>query len=224
MKFLHKYGTRRNEIRRAQKELYFRLAMVAAVLLFFAIMVLITQFRPRLSEETSEALPQSANMGDPQNNPELIRMRKDVANLLEEFEEASSKSAVVSDDLDLLEKAIDIQRAIIRSSGSDIASKTDLDRLFNLETMFDEEMGSFLISESKQLEQEAEIKWIENAFSEGLALMQKARDLQEKVNSQFPKSPDRNPSRLHVLNNKIMVWQTGPLAKKSGSTETRSLS
>ncbi len=217
MKLFHKYGTRRNEIRRAKSELYFRLAMVAAVVIFFAVMLLVTKFRPRLAKDIQDSRPQAANMGDPQNNPHLIPMRKKVDSLIQEFKDSSYSSNVNSDDLDLLEQAIDVQRSIIRLGGSDIASKTDLDRLYNLETIYDEEIGAFLVSESKQLQQEAEIKWIENDFKEGLKLMQKARDLQEQVNSQFPRSSDRDPSRLHVLNNKIMVWQTGPLAEKADS-------
>lgn len=215
MKLLHKYGTRRNEIRRAKRELYFRLGMVAAVLVFFALMVIVSKFRPRLTDEASESIPQTANLGDPQSNPQLIPMRKEVDALLAEFRDTSSSSSVDKDDLELLEQAIEIQRRIIRLGGSDIASKTDLDRLYTLEEIHDMEMGKFLISESRQLEQDAEIKWIESEFQEAIRLMQRASDLQDRVNSQFPRSPDRDPSRLHVLRNKIMVWKAGPMAEKA---------
>ncbi|MEX0322105.1 MAG: SUMF1/EgtB/PvdO family nonheme iron enzyme [Puniceicoccaceae bacterium] len=215
MKLLHKYGTRRNEIRRAKRELYFRLGMVAAILVFFALMIIVAKFRPRLADDARESQPQAANMGDPQSNPQLIPMREEVEALVQEFRESSSSSSVDTDDLDLLERAMDIQRRIIRLGGSDIASKVDLDRLYSLETIYDEQMGAFLVSQSKQLEQDAEIKWIESEFAEALRLMQRASDLQDQVNSQFPRSPDRDPSRLHVLNNKIMVWKTGPMAEKA---------
>lgn len=215
MRFLHKYGTRPNEIRRAKRELYFRLGMVAAVLVFFAIMIMISSFRPRLPENQDQSFQQVINAGDPQSNPQLVPLRREVEELVEKFDASRKESGVETDDLGILDEAIEIQRKIIRLGGSEIASKTDLDRLYELEAMYDEEMGSFFMSESRQLEQEAELKWIAAEYEEGLKLMQRARDLQERVNSQFPKSTNRDPSRLHVLTNKILSWQTGPLAQKA---------
>jgi hypothetical protein len=223
MKFLHKYGTRRNEIRRAKREFLFRVGIIAAILVFFAIMIVVTKFRPRLPAESPQLPPQEANLGDPQSNPSLIRMRQEVDDLLSQYKEASSQSDVELDDLSLLEQAIDKQRAIIRTGGSDIASKIDLDRLRDLETILDEEMGAFLVSESRQLEQDADTKWAGQDYPEALELLQKARDLQEQVNSQYPKSPDRSPSRLHVLKNKIMSWQTGPLAEAADQLKAEAM-
>ena len=65
MKFLYKYGTRRNEVRRARKELYGRLSLVVAALVFFALMFLITQFRPRTEQSESSSAEDAAKETHP---------------------------------------------------------------------------------------------------------------------------------------------------------------
>lgn len=209
MKFLHKYGTRKNEIRRARRELYLRIAMVTAVLLFFAGMIIISKFRPRLEEGE---LPQSElNVGDPMKNPKLIRLRAEVDALMAGIRSGSGSL----DEMDALEQAIALQREVIRLRGSDVAPKADLEKLDELLTLYDVTMGRFLIAQSERLEEEAAGLMERQQYPEAIEALVKARNLQDEIDQQYPRSPDRNPSRLHRLNGQITAWQTQPLAAEA---------
>lgn len=210
MKFLHKYGSRRNEIRRARRELTLRIALVVAVLLFFAGMIIITKFRPRLEE--GDRVPAATNVGDPFKNPQLIRLRSDVDSLLSRFAEGAAADPAGFGDMELLEKAISVQREVIRSRGSDIAPKADLDKLEELLTLYDQEMGSFLISQSERLEMEAEAFMLQREYAQAIEALERARNLQAEVNQQYPRSDGRDPIRLHRLDNQVTSWQTKPIA------------
>jgi len=215
MKFLHKYGTRHNEVQRARKELYFRLALVAAVLLFFAAMVVISQFRPRLDPEDAARLPDRANVGDPLTNPQLIRLRAEVDELYERFQTGLEDGSVDLDELELLETAIARQREVIRLRGSEIAPRVDLERLEDLLTLYDEHMGQFLIAQSLRHEEQAEAAMEAREYETALEALVRARNLQEQVNKQYPRSSARDSTRLHQLGNKVLAWQTQPLADRA---------
>ncbi|NDV62027.1 SUMF1/EgtB/PvdO family nonheme iron enzyme [Puniceicoccales bacterium CK1056] len=209
MKFLHKYGTRTNEIRRARRELYLRISMVIAVLLFFAGMIIISKFRPRIDEDQ---VPESAlNVGDPFNNPKLIRLRADVEAILNQIDGGPNGM----EEMQALERAISLQREVISLRGSEVAPKADLDKLEELLTMYDVDMGRFLMAQSMRLEKEADGKMENREYEEAIQALEKARNLQEEIDQQYPRSTDRNPSRLHRLNNQILSWQTKPLADEA---------
>jgi tetratricopeptide (TPR) repeat protein len=215
MKFLHKYGTRRNEIHRAKRELYLRLALVMAVVLFFAAMMVISQFRPKLDREQAGRLPDTANMGDPLSNPQLIRLRAEIAELAQTFREGLADGAVDLEELEILEVAIDKQREVIRLRGSEIAPRVDLDQLEELLTLYDEHMGQFLIAQSKRLEDEAERAMEARSYETALDALSRARNIQEEVNAQYPRSSARDSTRLHRLGNKLLAWQTRPFAEQA---------
>ena len=215
MKFLHKYGTRSIEIRRARRELYFRLSLMAAFILFLAGMVVIAKFRPRLNEASASRLPDTANVGDPLTNPELVLRRAEVKTLSEDFEESRAAGSVGPEELEILREAIDNQREVIRFRGSDIAPKSDLEKLEALLTRYDEEMGDFLIAQSKGLETRATELYESGSREEGLGSLIRARNLQVEVNQQYPRSSKRDPSRLYRLEKRILAWQTEPLAAEA---------
>lgn len=221
MKFLYKYGTRSNEVRRARRELYFRMVLLLAVVLFFAGMVLITKFRPRLDEEQSANLPKVANTGDPFNNPALIRLRAEVGDMMSKFDEQTAAAGVDEEALALLEDAIATQRDVIRMRGSEIAPKADLDRLEELLTLYDEEMGRFLIAQSTRLEEEAAAQYEARLYEEALDTLKRSRNLQETVNEQYPRSTYRSSTRLHRMNNKILTWTTKPVADQADALKEK---
>jgi hypothetical protein len=224
MKFLHKYGTRSNEVRRARRELYLRIALLVAVLLFFAGMVLITKFRPRLDEAEAANLPDVANVGDPMKNPVLIRLRAEVDTLKSEFQKIAASGAVDEEALEMLEQAISTQREVIRMRGSEIAPKADLDQLEALLSLYDEEMGRFLIAQSTRLEEAATGHYEGRQYEQALDKLQRARNLQEEVNEQYPRSTFRSSTRLHQLNNKLLTWTTKPVADKADDLKAAALS
>lgn len=221
MKYLHKYGTRSNEMERARRELYFRVLMIAAVFIFFGIMVVISQFRPRLENEADLKPPVAA--GDPLQNPSLIRLRSQVEERYQAFMQAQLEGRVDMEHLDLLEQAIDLQRDVISSRGSEIAPKVDLDKLEELLGLYDEQMSLFLIAQSERLEAEARELWKAGETNEALQALRRARNLQEEINEQYPRSSSRNPSRLHQLENQFLIWQTEPLAEQADSLKARAL-
>lgn len=215
MKFLYKYGTRSNEIRRARKELYLRIALLVAVILFFCGMVLITKFRPRLEEAQEANLPDVTNVGDPMKNPALIRLRSKVEKLKSGFQEIASRNAIDEDALNILEEAIATQREVIRTRGSEIAPKADLEQLEDLLSLYDEEMGRFLIPQSTRFEDEAAAHYENSEYIQALDKLDRARNLQKEVNEQYPRSTYRSSTRLHQLNNKLLTWSTKPVADKA---------
>lgn len=215
MKFLHKYGTRSSEIRRARRELYLRLALVVAVILFFTFMLILTKFRPQLDEEESSRLPTTANIGDPMDNPQLVRLRAEIEAIADAFHESLIANSIDLEDLESLEEAIDKQRAVIRFRGSEIAPRQDLERLEELLTLYDEQMGEFLIAQSRRLEEEAERLMNVGRQETALETLVRARNLQNEINEQYPRASARDSTRLHRLNNTILSWQTKPAADKA---------
>ena len=215
MRLFQKYGTRASEVQRAKREFFIRLALICAVLVFFAGMLVITRFSPRLDEETREQMPEPGNRGDPLANPTLIKLRAEVDDLLQRFDEARTSGDVALEELDLLDQAIEKQRRVISFRGSEIAPKADLDTLEELLKRRDDEMGEFLMAQSRRFETEAEENLAGGRPSEALAQYRKARNLQEEINQQFPRSSARDPSRLHLLNNRILTLETRPLAEEA---------
>jgi tetratricopeptide (TPR) repeat protein len=224
MKFLYKYGTRTNEVRRARKELYLRMALLLAVILFFIGMVLITKFRPRLDEAEAANLPSVANVGDPMKNPALIRLRAEVETLKSGFQEMAATGPIDEEALHMLEEAIRTQREIIRMRGSEIAPKADLDQLEDLLSLYDEEMGRFLIAQSTRLEEAATAHYEAREYDQALNKLQRARNLQEEVNEQYPRSTSRSSTRLHQLSNKLLTWTTKPVADKADALKETAFS
>lgn len=223
MNFFHKYGTRPNEIRRAKREFFFRLSLVLAAVLFFAGMLVITRFSPRLDQESRDALPELSNKGDPLSNPQLQSLREQVSGLRAEFARQQANGITDVAQLETLEEAIALQRRIIRFRGSEIAPKQDLETLDALLQLYDEEMGSFLMAQSRQLEQRAEDARRQGHTEKALGLFEKARNLQEEINNQYPRSSERNPSRLHRLNSRILNLTTQPLARKADQLRQKAL-
>jgi uncharacterized membrane protein len=215
MKFLHKYGTRRNEIRRARKELYIRLSMVMAVILFFSLMLLITQFRPRLTKEAKSDQPNPSLTGDPMSNPHLIRLRNDVDTLLADYKQSQQEGRSDENSIELLEEAIKIQEQIIHSRGSEIAAGVDLERQDEILTLYDEEMGAFLIAQSIRLEEQALEAWDAGNIESALDLIKGAQRIQNEINEFHPRSSNRNAARLQQIRNLVITWQTLPLAEEA---------
>ena len=195
-----------------------RLAMVIAVLLFFGGMIMISKFRPSLDEDQQPEV--ELNVGDPLKNPRLIRLRAEVDSIMAGIE----SNSLAAGEIEALEWAISLQREVIRMRGSDIAPKTDLDKLEELLTMYDMTMGRFLVAQSTRLEEEAENLMESQQYVDAIDRLEKARNLQAELNDQYPRSGDRNPSRLHRLNNKILDWQTRPMADEADRLMSEALS
>ncbi len=214
-RLLYKYGTRPNEIRRAKRELVLRAALVAGVLLVLAIVMVFSYFRPRLAPAEAAALAAPARAGDPLTNPQLVRLRSEVDALVAQFEARLQEGAADAEALRLLERAIDTQRAVIGARGSEIALRADMDRMEELRSLYDEQMGRFLIAESLSLEQQARALKQAGRDEEALDVLRQARDRQHEVNLQYPRSSARNPARLHQLDNTLVDWKTQPLAERA---------
>lgn len=224
MRLFQKYGTRAREVQRAKREFFLRLALICAVLLFFAGMLVITRFSPRLDEETRDQLPEPGNRGDPLANPTLIRLRAEVDELLQQFQKARAGGEVALEELDLLDQAIEKQRRVISFRGSEIVPKADLDSLEELLSRRDDEMGKFLMAQSRRLQTAAEESLAAGKEDEALEQYRRARNLQEEINDQYPRSSERDPSRLHTLNNRILTLETRPLAEEADRLREKALS
>lgn len=214
MKFFTKYGQRPNEIRRAKREFYARIALVGFVLLFFGVMILITRLSPRLGEEDRANLPSEVNAGDPLSNPTLIRMREEVAEIERQFEATLADGGLSLEKLGILEKAIEMQSQVIRYRGGEIAPLQDIQKLERIQSLYDEYMGEFLRAQSDRLEQESNRAWDLDHAGEALEKLATATNLQRQINDDHPRSSSRNTSRLHQLETRLLTWTTRPLAQE----------
>ncbi len=215
MKFLHKYGTRSNEIRRAKKELYGRLSMAVAAVVFLALMFLITQFRPRIHEEAVTGQQESDFRGDTLTDPRQINFRQQVDAIVEEYNSQIGDGVSGPDSVELLNKAIVLQNELIQSRSGDIAARVDVDRLKELHSIRDETMGQYLIAQSIRQEEEASKVWENGDFAEAVRLLNRAVNIQSKINEQYPLSSNSNSSRSLQLISQVLVWQTQPIAEKA---------
>lgn len=207
----HKHGKRRSEIRRARREFTFRLSLVALAVLFFAGMIVISKFRPSLDKD-SEYAPEAGNLGDPLKNPRLVELRAEVDAILTDFKERLARGEIEIEDLDILETALEKQREVIRFRGSEIAPRVDLERMDELERLYDEEMGAFLIAQSLRLQETAENRMRDGLQEAAIESLARAINLQAEVNKQYPRSSARDPARLHRMENLLSTWKTKPIA------------
>ncbi len=215
MKFLHKYGTRSNEIRRAKKELYGRLSMAVAAVVFLALMFLVTQFRPRVQENPVTVEQETDFRGDTRADPRQINLRTQVDAIFKEYNSLINEGVKGPESVDLLDKAIALQNEILRSRSGSIASSIDVDRLEELLSIRDETMGQYLIAQSIRQEEESKKAWENGDFEEAIRLLNRAIHIQTEINEQYQRSSNRNSSRAHQLAGQILVWQTQPIAEKA---------
>lgn len=218
MKLFTKYGTRSNEIRRAKREFYFRVATVLGVALFFAMMVLLGRLSPHLdnSQDSEDSSPEVSRDGKA-TEAEVSRLRAAVDEKIQEFEAATENGDMDPEDLDLLEEAISQQRDVISNRTSSIASKDEIDKLEDLISRRDEHMGTLLLGQSEILEEEAKQAYNEGNVENAIRKLERARNLQKEINASYSHSSSRNPSRLHQLNLSLSEWKIKPIAQKAES-------
>lgn len=211
MKFLHKYGTRDVEVARAKRELSLYLALALIVGIFFGIMVLIGRLQPRLDEPATPGSPSDSAPLSPASAPDTEALRGRVEDLTSAFKEVQAKSQIRETDLDQLQEAIALQRAVIDNRESEIASRRDLDQLEDLLRLYDREMGALLAQPSRELEAEARALIQSGETATALRKLEEAIILQEEINRRHARSPDRDAARLNALQGLRMEWMTRPV-------------
>ena len=221
--FLHKYGTRPNEIRRAKRELYGRLSLVALVLIFFLMILVITRFQPRLGEAESPALNKPEIVNESERTEFLAAKRQDVDRIHNDFVALIDDPGSALENLELIERAIALQNEIIRSRSGTIASREDTQKLEQLIKVKDSVMGDYLIAQSLREENQAQEAWRNGDAEDAVKRMQRAILVQEKINEQYPRSPHRNSTRAHRLSGKLLIWQTQPIAEEADELKRNAL-
>jgi formylglycine-generating enzyme required for sulfatase activity len=211
MKLFHKYGTRDIEIARAKREFFWFAMLGLLVVVFFSIMLLIGQLQPRLDDSASETSPQTPTEDSSATSPSFSQFRDRVETLTTRFQERRHLQEVNESDLESLMEAISLQRAIIDNRASEIASKRDLDKLDELLRLYDQEMGSLLAAPSREREQEARHLMDRGDGQAALAKLEEAIALQEEINRQHARSPDRDAVRLNALQSLRQEWITRPI-------------
>lgn len=209
MKFLYKYGTRDIEIARAKKELGFLLGIGLVVVLFFAIMVVLSKLQPRLDEE-AQSKPLKTDAALVENQQSKAEQTAEIQSITDAFLEKQRSGPVSLSDLENLQRAIDLQSEIIDNRESEIASRADLDRLDTLVELYDREMGASLAEQSRALEQAAIAQFEQNS-PDAIGKLSQAIALQEEINRQYARSPERNSYRLQQLKALQLEWSTRPL-------------
>lgn len=214
MKFFKKYGSRRNEIRRAQREFYNRLAIAGFVVFFFVVMFLFTRLGPQADADQRDVRTERGRGGEPLSNPALIKLREEVARLEEAFRLKQRSGPMDLADMSDLEQAIELQRQIIRQRGSEIAPLQDVEKLEELMEIYDRHMGEFLRAQSDRLEAEATQSWELDRQAEAVEKLNTAINLQRQINEDYPRSDARSTSRLRQLEARALGWVTRPMAQE----------
>ena len=222
-RFLHKYGTRPNEIRRAKRELYARLSLLALAVMFLLVMVVVTRFQPRLQDQQIPSAGRQDLKEATDKVELLLSLRQEVDRRYSEFQELSKDPGGAIENMELIEKAIALQNEVIRSRTGAIASREDTERLEELLTVKDSAMGEYLISQSLREEDQAMEAWNQGDKEDAEIRIQRAIMVQEKINEQYPRSNYRDLTRAHRLTNQLMAWQTRPIAEAADELKRQAL-
>ena len=212
MKFLHKYGTRDIEVARAKRELSLYLFLALVVGVFFGIMILIGRLQPRLEETQTPAEASDAVSPSPATAPDADVLRGRVEGLTSAFKQRQAEAQISESDLDRLQEAISLQRALIDNRDSEIASRRDLDQLEDLMRLYDREMGALLAQPSRDREAEARALMSDGQAPQALGKLDEAIALQEEINRRHARSPDRDAARLNALQSLRLEWITRPIS------------
>ncbi|MCD8481780.1 MAG: formylglycine-generating enzyme family protein, partial [Verrucomicrobia bacterium] len=132
----------------------------------------------------------------------------------------SSVSVIDEEALQPLLAAIEAQREL-NQSGDTIVPLRDAERLENLLRQRDFHFGNLLFAQSQAAEEAAERAAAESRFEEALKFLRGARELQERINVDYPRAESRSSARLRTLETRITELQAAPIFEASTAAETR---
>jgi len=218
MKYLHKYGTRPRDIHRAKRELYITVLSIIAVAALLSGIFLIRSYR----EE--QALPQDGQGSSAGGQGgALHQTREEVALKWASFEEKVLSKAIDLEDLELMEETIEQQRAIIQKYPGNLPDREDLHILGEMQSSYDTQMGHFLYAQSKRLEEKAESLQKSGQTEGAIKSLESSINLQKQINDGYPRSSRRDPSRLHFIESRLILWRTAPIAEKADALKKQAL-
>lgn len=215
MKFFKKYGPRRIDRNRAKKEFYGQLAIVGVVITFLATAFFIGNLKPRLvdeepgAEESEESEPGSTDL----NGVTIERLRKEISELETTYTTLLADPETPEEDsLGVLAEAIRKQENLLRNRTSTIASSQDLNKLEELKTLYDQQMGAQLSMEAEKLISSARAAHEAGNSSTAVEQLDDALQIYRQINEDHPRYESVGPVELQQLNRLRTEWVTEPLA------------
>jgi len=205
-----KYGTRSTERARAKKELQIKLSLFAGAVLFLLVLWLLSRLGPHAVEDlnTSEWTLETGET--------LEILDSEVTGYVQRFRSLQELNQLSEADLVLIELAIDKQKQLMRSGGSNRSELSDSKRLSELKAFMEEVKGATL---AKKVE--ASLKIAREAIREGNGELgelelERAIIFQNRINHEYSASVHRNLAYARTLEIELNEFRAGPINTEAG--------
>lgn len=151
-----------------------------------------------------------------QVSPALLASEREAVEALEaDFMEIAESRAVEWADVEILASAVQRQAALVNLQARGSASRTDMDALYRLETLYDSEAGKLVLADSIAAEEAAIAAAEADNREEALAAYARAIELQETINSRYARGRYVDRSRLVRLETARLNLEAEPTARKA---------
>lgn len=210
---LTKYGTRSVEVRRARKEFYAKLGIILGVALLFGFLVLLARLGPTSGPSVRERQTVLST-------EERAALTESIARLEVKYL-AVLASGPITDESALapLLEAIELQTLL--NTGDSIVPLRDAERIEGMLRIRDRELGNLLFSQSQSAEDAGERAAADGRFAEAIRFLTGARELQERINTNYPRAESRSTARVRALDNRVVELQAVPVFEQSAAAENR---
>jgi hypothetical protein len=134
-----------------------------------------------------------------------------------EFRTVEKNGAVTAADLPKLQEAIKLQQQYLQQTGHDLTEGND--RLTDLETSLQNYQTDPMRKQSLDLEETAADEADAGKGADAITALQKAFDLQEQVNENYPLTKNRDFARVAMIQHRIGFLTAQPLNEESQAAE-----
>lgn len=150
---------------------------------------------------------------------ELLELKQQSIALEEQFDELVSLREPEPEDIELIRKARDLQKAYVDGTqGRDgEASK----RLRELTVRYEDNAAAKLHERSLKIEKEAQVLAENEEFTQASVKFQEAYALQDGINQSFPNSSSYSPGRAAALRRQASFYTAEPLLQSSLKLESQ---
>lgn len=226
MKTLDKDGTRKSEVHRARKELVFRISLGLAIVILLLGILVINRFRPQADPpgQAQDGGWENAPLRSEEARSGLKISREELAVMVEYFQGKATREILNMEDLESLESAIAAQKELLKTSQGTLNSKLEAARLEEMLALYDDHMGAFLLAQSIRFERENEGYEADGQYEKGLDAVNRALNLQRRINHDHPRSSARSSIREQRLVLLARYMETKPLADAADQGREEALS
>lgn len=212
MGLFDKYGRRRNERQRAKKEFQMKLCFGVGIVAFLVLMVFLGKIGPRSVGEYDE-LPEEIT------DTEVQELRDEVSRLLEQFNAVRESGDLSPDDIAILKVALDKQKILAGGDEDRRPVNQDLQRLVEIENLYQTIEGSFLHEISRDWENKAEIARGEGRREDAVHAYGRAIEAQVQIHRSYARGDYYDLTRLSRLKLLRDELNAEPVARDAENNE-----